>query len=47
VNEGVAANYLDARVPVTAEGDLPAAVEYDGKAFPVPATPTDALGCGE
>ena len=45
VNASVTANYLDARVSVTADGEQPTAVEYGGQVFPVPDTPMDALDC--
>jgi hypothetical protein len=47
INAGVIDNYLDARVPVAAEGEVPTAVEYGGEAFPVPNMPMDALVCDE
>jgi hypothetical protein len=47
INAGVSANYVDVRVPVAAEGELPIAVEYGGQVFPVPDTPIEALTCDE
>jgi hypothetical protein len=47
LNASVTANYLDARVPVVAEGEVPTAVEYGGEAFPVPYMPVEALVCDE
>jgi len=41
----VQGNYLDASVPVIADGDIPTAVEYGGQAFPVPAVSLGEMTC--